>query len=63
MKKPTIKECFYLNKEGCCCSPEVYRKVEGMDTGKLCPFNLDDLVFRTDNPQEPTCLEFTPRRD
>jgi hypothetical protein len=62
MKKPTIKECFYLSKAGRCCSPEIYRKIEGMDTGKLCPFNLDDLVFRTHNPNEPTCLEFTPKR-
>lgn len=61
--KPTIKECFYLNKKGRCCSPEIYRKVEGMDTGKLCPFKLDDLVFGTNNPYDMKCLEFTPKRE
>ena len=62
MKKPTIKECFYLSKDGRCCSPEIYRKVEGMDTGKLCPFNLDAYVFGIENPHTMTCLEFTPKR-
>jgi hypothetical protein len=59
--KPTITECFYL-KDGKCCSVEVYRKVNGMDTGMPCPFSPTELVFKTNNPNEPTCLEFTPRR-
>ena len=59
--KPTISECYYLI-DGKCCSIEIYRKVKEMDTGLPCPFSPDELVFKTNNTSQPTCLEFTPKR-
>jgi len=39
-----IADCFFL-KDGKCCSPEIYRIIEGMDSGKPCPFNSEDSAF------------------
>lgn len=65
-QKPTIKECYWL-RDGKCTSQEIYRKVNGMETGDACPFDPDEWAFKDWHGIQPhermKCLEFAPRRD
>ena len=66
---PKIKECFYLGKNGACCSQEIYRKLPAemnMDTGKLCPFSPELTAIYNDGTSYALslrCPEFTPKRE
>ena len=60
-KRVLIKECFFLRNRKC-TSPEIYRKVNGMETGDKCPFDPDEWAFKNwvgiTPDQRLTCLEF-----
>ena len=65
--KPKIKECFFRTSDGKCCSPEIYRFIEGMESGKPCPFAPELDVFYLGTPFEnmyrQRCLEFRPKEE
>jgi hypothetical protein len=64
MKRPVIKDCYFRSKEGKCCSPEIDRFLEDMDTGKPCPINPEFTAFYDDgtsHANELRCHEFRPR--
>jgi hypothetical protein len=60
-KRILIKQCFFL-KDGKCMSPEIYRKVNGMETGDACPFDPEEWAFNDWKGIKPDqrlrCLEF-----
>jgi hypothetical protein len=62
-----IKSCFYRTQDGKCCSPEIYRKVDGMNTGMPCPFDAAACAFVLDGIDNRLgnlrCLEFCPNRE
>ena len=61
-KEPQIKDCFFRRqKDGACCSPEIYRFIGGMDTGNPCPFDAEVSAFHPLTGKF-RCLEFRPNR-
>jgi hypothetical protein len=43
-----IKHCFWRSEDGKCGSPEIYRFLKDMETGKPCPIDPELTAFFLD---------------